>query len=176
MLIGMRADVGLVKGAHSRQRQSNSTRNKGKRMSDEKETMFPLYETMGLIRVVEMDPLGKASLEYNARENMCHSGGVVQGGFVSGWIDAAMAHAAIAKNGNMITPMSLELKVSFFAPARPGLVIAEGWVERHGRRTSFYEGHLKDSQGTILAKATSTILLADRGRVEKSAKAALAQS
>ena len=132
----------------------------------------PLYKMMGLARIVEMNPEGRATLEYHAREEMCHSGGVVQGGFISGWIDAAMAHAAIARNGPDITPMSLELKVSFFAPARPGLVIAEGWVERHGKRTSFYEGHLKSPDGTVLAKETSTILLADRARVEDASKKA----
>ena len=132
----------------------------------------PLYKMMGLARIVEMNPEGRATLEYHAREEMCHSGGVVQGGFISGWIDAALAHAAIARNGPDITPMSLELKVSFFAPARPGLVIAEGWVERHGKRTSFYEGHLKSPDGTVLAKATSTILLADRARVEDASKKA----
>ena len=132
----------------------------------------PLYKMMGLARIVEMNPEGRATLEYHAREEMCHSGGVVQGGFISGWIEAAMAHAAIARNGPDITPMSLELKVSFFAPARPGLVIAEGWVERHGKRTSFYEGHLKSPDGTVLAKATSTILLADRARVEDASKKA----
>ncbi len=132
----------------------------------------PLYKMMGLARIVEMNPEGRATLEYHAREEMCHSGGVVQGGFISGWIDAAMAHAAIARNGPDITPMSLELKVSFFAPARPGLVIAEGWVERHGKRTSFYEGHLKAPDGTVLGKATSTILLADRARVEDASKKA----
>lgn len=131
-----------------------------------------LYETMGLIRVVAMDPEGRATLEYEAKEEQCHSGGVVQGGFITGWIDAAMAHAAMARNGMQIVPMSLELKVSFFAPARPGKVIAEGWVERHGKRTSFYEGHLKDENGTVLAKGTSTILLADKARVEASAQAA----
>ena len=133
----------------------------------------PLYQAMGLERIVSMDPAGKATLEYRARPEMCHSGGVVQGGFVTGWIDAAMAHAAIAANGHDVTPMTLELKVSFFAPVRPGLVIAEGWVERAGRRTCFYEGHLKDENGTVLAKATTTMLLADRSRVEAAAKAAL---
>ena len=83
-----------------------------------------------------------------------------------------MAHAAIAMAGNDIVPMSLELKVSFFAPTRPGLVIAEAWVERHGKRTSFYEGHLKDAAGTVLAKATSTILLADVSRVMEASKKA----
>ena len=132
----------------------------------------PLYRIMGLRRIVEMSPDGRATLEYEAREEMCHSGGVVQGGFISGWIDAAMAHAAVARNGHGITPMTLELKVSFFAPTRPGLVIAEGWVERHGRKTSFYEGHLKSPDGTVLAKGTCTILLADRSRVEAASKEA----
>ena len=132
----------------------------------------PLYEAMGLVRIVTMDPAGRARLEYRARPGMCHSGGVVQGGFVTGWIDAAMAHAAIAANGHGVTPMTLELKVSFFAPVRPGLVIAEGWVERAGRKTCFYEGHLTDENGTVLAKASTTMLLADRARVEAAARAA----
>lgn len=133
----------------------------------------PLYKMMGLARIVEMSAEGRATLEYHAREEMCHSGGVVQGGFISGWIDAAMAHAAMAGHGEAIVPMSLELKVSFFAPARPGLVIAEGWVERKGRRTEFYEGHLLAPDGTVLAKATSTILMADAKKVQDASKAAL---
>lgn len=141
-------------------------------MSEEIET-HELSRTLGLVRVVKMDPAGRARIEYQAGLHMCHSGGVVQGGFVTGWIDAAMAHAAIAMAGPDVMPMSLELKVSFFAPARPGIVVAEAWVERRGRQTCFFEGTLSDTGGKVLAKATSTILLADRGRVEKAAQAAL---
>ena len=129
-----------------------------------------LYDEMGLVRIVELDPDGRAILEYNAREEMCHSGGVVQGGFVTGWIDAAMAHAATALHGSNVVAMSLELKVSFFAPTRPGLVIAEGWVEKPGRKTEFCEGLLRDSGGKVLAKATSTILLADLKRIQKASR------
>ncbi len=132
----------------------------------------PLLVTMGFVRVIELSDSGRAVLEYEAAPGMCHSGGVVQGGFVTGWIDAAMANAAIALHGAEVTPMTLEIKVSFFAPTRPGRVFAHGWVERHGRRTTFYEGCLKDGDGNVLAKATSTILLADRRRVEDAAKAA----
>ena len=145
-------------------------------MNIEADMNNPLYRAMGLKRIVTMDPEGRATLEYEAREEMCHSGGVVQGGFITGWIYAAMAHAAMARHGEGITPMSLELKVSFFAPTRPGLVIAEGWVERPGRRTTFYEGHLKAPDGTVLAKATSTILIADAARVQKASDAALGRS
>ncbi len=132
-----------------------------------------LNRTLGLVRRIEMDPSGRAAIEYEAGLHMCHSGGVVQGGFVTGWIDAAMAHAAIAMAGPDVVPMSLELKVSFFAPARPGRVIAEAWVERRGRKTCFFEGRLLDTAGTVLAKASSTIQLASRDRVETAAKAAV---
>ena len=134
-----------------------------------------LNQTMGFVRVVELDPQGRATIEYQAGMHMCHSGGVVQGGFVTGWIDAAMAHAAMAMTGPDIVPMSLELKVSFFAPARPGLVVAKAWVERRGRSTCFLEGQLLDAAGKVLAKASSTLMLADRGRIEQASSAALNQ-
>ena len=142
-------------------------------MSEQDGALPELSRTLGLVRVIEMSVEGRARLEYRAGQHMCHSGGVVQGGFVTGWIDAAMAHAAIAMGGPDIVPMSLELKVSFFAPARPGLVIAEGWVERRGRSTCFFEGRLLDATGRVLAKASSTLMLASRGRVEQASAAAL---
>ena len=133
-----------------------------------------LYQTMGLERVVSSDPAGRACLEYRATPAQCHSGGVVQGGFVTGWIDAAMAHAVMAIPGDAAVPMTLEIKVSFFAPTRPGLVVAEAWVVQGGRRTKFVEGTLKDSAGTLLAKASSTITMASRAKVEAAAREAVA--
>jgi uncharacterized protein (TIGR00369 family) len=131
-----------------------------------------LDAAMGLVRRHEANPAGRAVVEYEAGPHMCHSGGVAQGGFITGWLDAAMAHAVIALMGTELTPMSLELKVSFYAPARPGRVIAEGWVERAGRSTCFTEGRLTDPSGTVLAKATSTIRLIPRAKVEADARAA----
>jgi uncharacterized protein (TIGR00369 family) len=130
-----------------------------------------LQATLGQVRVVTEEP-GRSAIEYEVRPEMCHSGGVAQGGFVCGWIDSAMAHASISLLPDM-TPMSLELKVSYFAPARPGRVVAEGWIERRGRTTCFAEGRLTDLSGTVLAKASSTIRLIPRDAVEASAKRAL---
>ena len=131
-----------------------------------------LQTTLGQVRVITEAP-GRSAIEYEVRAEMCHSGGVAQGGFVCGWIDSAMAHASISLLPDM-TPMSLELKVSYFAPARPGRVVAEGWIERRGRTTCFAEGRLTDLSGTVLAKASSTIRLIPRDAVEASARKALA--
>jgi uncharacterized protein (TIGR00369 family) len=130
-----------------------------------------LQATLGQLRVIE-NADGRAAIEYEVGQHMCHSGGVAQGGFVCGWIDAAMAHASLSLTPEM-TPMSLELKVSYFAPARPGLVVAEGWIERRGRATSFAEGRLLDAAGQVLAKASSTIRLIPREVVEASARRAV---
>jgi uncharacterized protein (TIGR00369 family) len=130
-----------------------------------------LQASLGQVRVVSCED-GRAVIEYQVGPQMCHSGGVAQGGFVCGWIDAAMAHASLTLAPEM-TPMSLELKVSYFAPARPGRVVAEGWIERRGRVTCFAEGRLLDPAGKILARASSTIRLIPREAVEASAKRAM---
>jgi uncharacterized protein (TIGR00369 family) len=130
-----------------------------------------LQTTLGQVRVVGSEA-GRSVIEYQVRPDMCHSGGVAQGGFVCGWIDAAMAHASLSLMPEM-TPMSLELKVSYFAPARPGRVIAEGWIERRGRATCFAEGRLLDGAGKVLAKASSTIRLIPREAVEAAARRAM---
>lgn len=127
-----------------------------------------LPTTLGQIRVVSCEN-GHAVIEYEIGAHMCHSGGVAQGGFVCGWIDAAMAHASLSLAPEL-TPMSLELKVSYFAPARPGRVTAEGWIERRGRATCFAEGRLLDPAGKVLAKASSTIRLIPSDAVEASAR------
>ncbi len=133
-----------------------------------------LNTTLGFVAVRELSEEGRALIDYEAGLHMCHSGGVVQGGFVTGWIDAAMAHAIMAMGGDVV-PLSLEIKVSFFAPARPGRVVAEAWVERRGRQTCFAEGRLLDGEGKLLAKASSTLMLANRARVEAASAAATAR-
>lgn len=143
-------------------------------MSADAHPIQDLQVSLGQQRVISHEP-GRAAIEYLAGMHMCHSGGVVQGGFICGWIDAAMAHAAMAGGGDM-TPMSLELKVSFFAPARPGLIVAEGWIERRGKSTCFAEGRLLNAAGDVLAKGTSTIRLIPRAQVEASARQAAAQA
>ena len=97
---------------------------------------------------------------YRAGMHMCHSGGVVQGGFVTGWIDATMAAAVMHSTEWTMTTLSLEIKVSFLLPAAPGVVVAEAWVTRMGRRIAFLEGQLLNEEGEVLATGTSTVKLA----------------
>jgi uncharacterized protein (TIGR00369 family) len=119
--------------------------------------------SLGDGRFIEYDETTKrVVLEFTARSEMCHSGDVVQGGFVTGWLDSAMSHAAVhACNGERV-PASLEIKISFFRPAHPGRVRAEGWVVRIGQSIAFLEGRLFDAAGEVLATGSSTAKMVTR--------------
>lgn len=122
-------------------------------------------KTMGFVRIVEIDrKVGRAVIEFEAKQNQCHSGNIVQGGFVTGWIDNAMATAAMAGTNFERVSMSLDIKIAFYQSAHPGLVVAEGWIERLGGRTVFAEGLLRTPEGEIIAKGMSTIALKSHKR------------
>jgi acyl-CoA thioesterase len=125
----------------------------------------PLLASLGDGRVVEfIAGENRAVMEFTARPEFCHSGDVVQGGFVTAWIDSAMAHAAMLATEGALAPATLEIKVSFFRSATPGPVRAEGWVERLGRSIAFLEGRVTTLGGDVLAMATSTVKLVPTDR------------
>jgi uncharacterized protein (TIGR00369 family) len=126
----------------------------------------PALATLGA-EIVEVDAAaGTVVLRCTATREHCHSiewspkGGIVQGGFVTGWLDTAMAHACIARAKFAMAVPSLEIKVSFLAPAHPGIYVARGWIQRWGRTIAFLEAELHDSAGKLIATASSTALLA----------------
>lgn len=88
----------------------------------------------------------------------CHSQGrICQGGFLTGMVDTAMAHAAIARSKLTCAVPTLELKISFHEAAGPGIVFAEGRVMRWGGSIGFLDGDIRDAAGRLIVHATSTI-------------------
>ena len=119
-----------------------------------------LMQSLGDGRMIEFIAAeNRAVMEFTGKPEMCHSGNVVQGGFVTAWIDSAMARAAMLATEGALAPVTLEIKVSFFRAANPGPVRAEGWIERMGRSIAFLEGRLTTPDGDVLAMATSTVKL-----------------
>lgn len=86
----------------------------------------------------------------------CHSGNVVQGGFVTGMLDAAMAHVVFLELGMRIALPSLDINVSFLRPTLAGPQRAHGRILRLGRSVAFLDGELFDAEGRLTARATST--------------------
>lgn len=117
-----------------------------------------LMNSLGLQRIVSSDPKGRVVMEFKVAPHHCHS--VAQGGYVTAWLDAAMARAVGAATAGESGCNTLEIKVAFYRPALAGQVLlAEGWVERIGRSITFLETTLTNGEGIVVAKASSTAKL-----------------
>jgi len=122
----------------------------------------PALRTLGG-KVVSFDEVsGVAEMHFTATPSLCHSGDIVQGGFLAGMLDAAMAHVVFATLKEFVIVATLEIKVSYLDIARAGPIVARAWVRRMGKTISFLEAELYDADGTLLSKASSTARIIHR--------------
>lgn len=87
--------------------------------------------------------------------------GSIHGGFFATVLDSVCGCAVHSTLPAGVGYTSLEIKVSFLRPitAETGTVTAHGWVTRRGRSASFAEADIRDSEGRVLATASSTCLI-----------------
>ena len=98
-------------------------------------------------------------MEFEAIHDFTHSDGqVVQGGFVTGMLDAPMAHLLMGLFNFKVIPMTLDINVSFLAPSRQGKLVAIAEVLQLGKSTAFMTSKLHQ-QGILVASSTSTVRL-----------------
>ncbi len=108
-------------------------------------------------RVESMNPREKSAvMSFTMPLDFCHSGNVVQGGFVAAMLDAAMSHAVFTHIDNVVALPTLELKVSYLAASLAGSFSAKGKIIRAGKSIVFLEGELFNEQGELTATASST--------------------
>ncbi|MDQ0613983.1 uncharacterized protein (TIGR00369 family) [Microbacterium sp. W4I4] len=87
--------------------------------------------------------------------------GSVHGGFFATVLDSVCGSAVHSTLPAGVGYTSLEIKVSFLRPitAETGTVTAHGWITRRGRSAAFAEADIRDSDGRVLATASSTCLI-----------------
>lgn len=118
---------------------------------------FNNYATLIGIRFVEWEP-GRCVAELDAGPHLHHPGGIVHGGVAYGLADSAMAHALIAMLDSGMNCSTIEMKMSYLAPVREGLLRAEAAVVKKGRTIAFVEATV-DCDGKVVAKATGTFAI-----------------
>ena len=122
----------------------------------------PCTDTLGakVIRFSSEPP--EIEMEFEAIYDFTHSNGqVVQGGFVTGMLDAPMAHLLMGLFDFKIIPMTLDLNVSFLAPTSQGKLNCIAEVLQLGKSTAFMTSKLYQ-QDKLVASATSTVRLVTR--------------
>ena len=119
----------------------------------------PCTETLGAKVISFSSEPPSIEMEFEAIYDFTHSDGeVVQGGFVTGMLDAPMAHLLMGLFDFKIIPMTLDINVSFLTPTKRGKLVASAEVLQLGKSTAFMTSKLKQD-GTLVASATSTVRL-----------------
>jgi uncharacterized protein (TIGR00369 family) len=95
-----------------------------------------------------------------------NSMGGVHGGYAATLLDTACGNAVhtLLEPGQVYA--TLELKISYLRPVEigGGRLTSTGKVVSYGRRIAFAEGCLTDIRGSLLATASSTLLIIDQHR------------
>jgi uncharacterized protein (TIGR00369 family) len=99
------------------------------------------------------------TFEFNISKDFCHSIDIVQGGFVTAMLDAAMSHAVFISDPEILNVSSLEIKTSYLAPTLAGKLRVEGWVIKQSYKTAFMESHLYNQNNELTATASSVAKL-----------------
>ena len=99
---------------------------------------------------------GFVRMSYDIGPEFCNPSGAVQGGIVTAMLDDAAAFACIIMTTERIYVPTLELKTSFLGAAQAGLLYAEATCIKFGRTVAFMEAELKNAEGKVLAKMSTT--------------------
>lgn len=113
--------------------------------------------------ITDVDPVkGICRMDFFISKTYCHSGNIVQGGFVTAMLDAVSSHAAFVMDKEIVALSTLELKVSYFAASKSGNFKAHGRVEKLTRNFVFLSADLFDESGERTASLTATAKLSRR--------------
>ena len=108
----------------------------------------------GLVGVTVEDLGDRGSrVTVDAGQEHLNRHGTVHGGAIATLADAAMG-AAVAADGS--SPVTVEMKVTYIEPARPGRLVAEGKVRRRGKHISIVEADIFDADGAAVAHGIAT--------------------
>ena len=120
----------------------------------------PGFITMLGGKVIAIDRDARScTLDFQVSRDFCHSVDIVQGGFVTAMLDAAMSHAIFAIEENIVNVSSLEIATRYLEPTRAGHLRAVGKISKASYKTAFLDGALYDENGLLTATSHSVAKL-----------------
>lgn len=94
-----------------------------------------------------------------ARQEFLNPAGYVQGGLLAAMLDDTMGPAVFTHTDGRLYTATIDMTVSYLAPAKPGPLFGEGQVVHLGSTVGFIEARLMDAAGAVVARATSSARL-----------------
>jgi len=99
---------------------------------------------------------GFARVSFDIDQRFCNFKGTVHGGIISTILDEAVGVAAFCLVGDRFRS-TIEAKVSYFKPVKPGTLIVEAHTAYKGPSALFMEASVLDKGSRVIARSSSTI-------------------
>ena len=116
----------------------------------------PAATTLGWTLISADPATGALDVAFEARTAFCNPGGNIQGGFLAAMLDDTLGPTVLVRTDGAKFTATIDLNVSFLAPARPGRIEGRGRIVQLGRTVAFLEGELIDADGVCVARATAS--------------------
>ena len=102
---------------------------------------------------------GKSRLSFEARDKHLNDGGIVHGGAIFTLADCAMG-SALASTLEDEQPVTVEAKMNYLEPGKPGRIVALGALRRKGTRFTVLEVEvIQEETGEHIAYGTGTFTI-----------------
>ena len=102
---------------------------------------------------------GKGGASMPVHSGILQKEGVVQGGIIVSLIDHALYLAVKSLLSERQSTVTIELKINFLAPAKNGVLVADGHVVRMGKRIAVVYGEVKDHKDILIAQGMGTWMI-----------------
>jgi len=106
---------------------------------------------------------GEIEVSFEATEDFLNPAGTVQGGFLTAMLDDTMGPALAATLDDGQYGTTIDLKVSFLRPAKPGRLTGHGRIVHRGGTIAFLAGELLDQTGQVVAVGSATTRILQTG-------------
>jgi len=136
-----------------------------RKMIESGESIMPVVDLLGFN--IKSADSGRSEVEMVMAEKLANTMGTLHGGIYCALADTAMGLAFASMLGEGETLTTLELKINYLKPVWNGKVLAMGRVVKKGRLTGLVECDVKDENGQLVARASSTFMAISDGRLKE---------
>jgi uncharacterized protein (TIGR00369 family) len=124
----------------------------------------PAAATLGF-KLLDIDPeQGTIRVQFDGKDEFLNPMGNIQGGFLCAMLDDTLGPALVATLPKDHFAPTIELKVNFIRPAKPGVLIGTARIVSRGGTIAFLAGELSTQQGELVATATATARIVQLAR------------
>ena len=124
----------------------------------------PCAQLLGWKLIDAKPDAGWIRVGFEGRPEFRNPAGFIQGGILTAMLDDTMGPAVFVMTRGELYTASIDINVSFLAPAKVGPLFGEATVIQLGKTIAFVEGRLTDADGTLLAKASTSARLVARSK------------